>query len=787
MTDPRTPHVQKVLSRLRKVKKTASGWEACCPAHEDRKPSLSVGIGQDDRVLLKCHAGCSTEAVLSAIGVELHGLFPPDSTGSACAATRPTSNACPSGRILATYPYHDETGALLFEVVRYEPKDFRQRRPDGEGGWAWNLDGTARVLYRLPELLAADPAAWVFVVEGEKDADALASIGLVATTNPGGAGKWGRLSDDSALHGRRVAIIPDRDEPGRRHAKDVAARLHGKAADVRILDLASVEGFTGKDVSDWLDGLDSKEPEELAKALTDMAEAAPVWTGEDWPELVPLREDTGGLPRFPVEVLPPWLADMVASVAEGTQTPPELAGSVGLGVLALAGAGKVQVEPSPGWREPLSLFVAVALLPGTRKSAVFRTMTEPLVAWEKAERERLAPEIAKAKTEQAILEKRLAKLKNKAADGDPQAEHEALRLSMELAAKAVPVFPRLFTGDATPEGVARLLAEQDGRLGVFSAEGGELTAIVAGRYSRNGESNMEVFLKGHAGDAIRVDRANRDRAPIILDHPALTVVLCVQPSVLEAAWQHHEFGDRGLLARFLYALPPNPLGNRAVDPPSVPDYVARPYEDAVLRLLDLPRTEHKRGDPQRLTLTDEAWALLREFMKRLEPELGAGGRYEHMTGWAGKLAGAIARIAGGLHLARDPNAAAPWQEPVGADTMRAALALGEFYTAHAERVHGAYGGTPEARMAGRVLEWIKRTRPEAFPERDLYRALGVRKTEASGTLALLEETGHVRPTADANGDLEGRPGRKPSLTWEVNPTLRTGSVNSVNTVAEVQT
>jgi len=179
-----------------------------------------------------------------------------------------------------------------------------------------------------------------------------------------------------------------------------------------------------------------------------------------WPELVSLREDTGEPPRFPVEALPPWLREMVAAVAEATQTPQELAGSVGLGVLALAGAGKVEVEPSPGWREPLSLFVAVALPPGCRKSAVFATMTKPLVAWERMENERLAPEIARATTKLLIMTKRLAYLQNRAAKGNLEDGYEeAYSLSEELATTAVPVYPRLFTADATPEGVVRLLEE----------------------------------------------------------------------------------------------------------------------------------------------------------------------------------------------------------------------------------------------------------------------------------------------------------------------------------------
>jgi hypothetical protein len=263
--------VENLLARLSGVKQVGDGqYMAKCPAHEDGHASLSVGRGDDGRALVKCQAGCTLADVVKAVGLSLPDLFTGNGDGR-----KPKAKPA---RIVATYLYRDAGGKLLFEVVRFDPKDFRQCRPDGKGGKVWNLDGTPRILYRWPELLAADPAVWVFICEGEKDCDTLARLGLVATTNPGGAGKWGKLADDSALHGRRVCIIPDRDGPGRKHAEDVARRLHGKAAEVRIIDLAAVEGFTGKDVTDWTEWLDGRTPAELAAALSGMAEAAPVWT-----------------------------------------------------------------------------------------------------------------------------------------------------------------------------------------------------------------------------------------------------------------------------------------------------------------------------------------------------------------------------------------------------------------------------------------------------------------------------------------------------------------------------
>jgi len=136
------------------------------------------------------------------------------------------------------------------------------------------MKGARRVLYKLPELLAADRAQWVFIPEGEKDVDNLFSIGLVATCNAGGGGKWKTVADDSALHGRRVCIIADRDKPGRAHAEDVAAQLTGKAADVRIIEMP---GDGVKDATDWIEGLDSRTPEELAAGVLGMADAAPAW------------------------------------------------------------------------------------------------------------------------------------------------------------------------------------------------------------------------------------------------------------------------------------------------------------------------------------------------------------------------------------------------------------------------------------------------------------------------------------------------------------------------------
>jgi putative DNA primase/helicase len=225
-----------VLEGLPGFKHKGSGYEARCPAHKDDHASLSLTRASDGTVLLYCHALCSLDAVLDAVGLHRRDLFPRHDSS-----------------IAQLYDYRDEQGCLLYQVVRKLKgnggKDFFQRRPNGAGGWIWKLGDTRRVPYRLPELVAADPGEIVLIPEGEKDVDRLYSLGFTATTNSEGAGKW-RVEFNQHLKGRSVVILPDNDEPGRNHADLVAASLKGVAASVAILMLPDLPDKG--DVSDWL-------------------------------------------------------------------------------------------------------------------------------------------------------------------------------------------------------------------------------------------------------------------------------------------------------------------------------------------------------------------------------------------------------------------------------------------------------------------------------------------------------------------------------------------------------
>ena len=272
-----------------------------CPALNhpgDRsEANCAVWVGPDGSVGAKCHsAGCSHREILEGLGL-YKGRDPQRRERTSSQQLQSQRQPSPNDRkpdsrgtlgpIVATYDYTDTDGTLLYQVVRYAPKDFRQRRPNGKGGWISNLDGVGRVLYRLPELLAADPDKTVFICEGEKDADKLAARGLVATTNSGGAGKWNQIKDLTALEGRQVVILPDNDpgEQGLRHAEQVATSLQRIAASVKRLKLPGLPD-DGGDVSDWIDLGGT------AGNLLELAAGAPEWT----PPLVPTESSNETAP-----------------------------------------------------------------------------------------------------------------------------------------------------------------------------------------------------------------------------------------------------------------------------------------------------------------------------------------------------------------------------------------------------------------------------------------------------------------------------------------------------------
>jgi replicative DNA helicase len=500
---------------------------------------------------------------------------------------------------------------------------------------------------------------------------------------------------------------------------------------------------------------------------------------DEWEEPTPLRAAVD-LPAFPVEALPDFLAAWVRAEATATQTPSDLPGMLVLATLATAAGGLARIQVRPGWQEPLNLFVVVALSPGSRKSAVFADTTRPLVRLDRDELARMRPLVVEAMTRKTAAEKSANKAIERVASAkteDPAGElAKAIAAQAEAEAIMVPPLPRLLADDTTAEALASLMADQGGRIALLSAEGGPFDAM-AGRY-QGGGVYLDPYLKGHAGDELRIDR--KGRGAEYVERPALTVGLAVQPDVLRKLPDHPGFRGRGLLARFLYALPVNTVGSRTIAPPAVPEEIAERYRVdlyALARsLLDEREAAKLVGseDPIVLTLTAPAAVRLTEFEAEIEPRLHPHhGDLAHIADWASKLVGAVARIAGLLHLAarlRDG-----WALPVNDATITDAVTIGRYLTDHALAVFDLMGGAdPTLDDARYLLAWIERNRVKSFTRRELFTALPrgrFAKVDAlDPPLVLLVDHGYIRPLPLP--ERPAGPGRPPSPAFEVNPLWR---------------
>ena len=269
----------------------------------------------------------------------------------------------------------------------------------------------------------------------------------------------------------------------------------------------------------------------------------------------------------------------------------------------------------------------------------------------------------------------------------------------------MPPIPRLLADDITPEAAASLLAEQGGRLAIISAEGG-IFDIIAGRYSPKAIPNMDLWLKGHSGDPLRVDR--KGRPPEHIPRPALTLGLMIQPSVLGAIAANQQFRGRGFLARILYARPVSKVGHRKTPATPVDPEVEQTYGTTLRELARGMRGWV--GDPAVLTLTEAARQEIQRIEAAVEPTLAGDGELATLADWGAKYVGAVARIAGILHLAEHGADKGP-REPVSAQTIMAAARIGDYFKAGAINAFAEMGTDQATADAVYLLERIQPSRP----------------------------------------------------------------------------
>jgi hypothetical protein len=669
-------------------------------------------------------------------------------------------------RQCSTIPERDAAGVVIGIAGRH--RDGRKR----------SIKGSRRGLTYSPSWAEHDGP--ILVPEGFSDTAAADAMALACVGRPSSTGGVdllaGRLADVPPA--RAIVVVgendlkPDGQWPGKQGAVATAGQL-ARRLNRPVLIAYPPDG--AKDIRGWFN--DQKPDLDDADELLDLGKTLAKHLLADAQEVVlwdPLLDiDDPDLPDFPVDALPPWQRDFVAGLAEATQTPPDLAGILVLAVTSVAVAKKAVVRVRPGYSEPLNTFAAVALPPASRKTPVFREVVAPIEAFERARAEEVGPAAAEARAKKEIDEKTLEELKRRAAKAEGEERdkriEEANAQVKTIEETKVPEIPRLLADDVTPEKLASLMAEHGGRMGVLSAEGG-IFGIMAGRYSASKNNvNLAVYLKGHAGDTVRVDRVGR--APAYIDRPALTLGLAVQPDVIRGLAQNPGFRGQGLLGRFLYAMPRSLVGHRDVDPPPLPDEARDDYRDGVRALLELPFGTDENGAPAEhvVTLTREAYELWLAFSRWLEPQLAAFGALAHLADWAGKLAGAVVRIAGLFHLADQAGKSSPWSVPIPAATMRRAIEVGEYLCPHARAAFAEMGADPAVADARYVLGWVRRHGTASFTRRDCFEGTKSRFVVVDNlttALDLLAAHNYIRERPAASRAGRGRP---PSPIYDVNP------------------
>jgi len=485
---------------------------------------------------------------------------------------------------------------------------------------------------------------------------------------------------------------------------------------------------------------------------------------EPWTEPVPFGYGHQ-VPVFPAQRLPLWLHDYVMAMSTALQVPVDLPAMLVLAVLAAAAGGRCVVEIRQGWREPLNLYCAVAMPSGARKTPVFQRAIKPLERAEIVAAETALPLVLEAKARHKAAEAKAAKAMDDVGRAKKEAEEEAVHFATQQALMAeaivVPSMPRFLADDATPEALATLMCEQQGRLAMFSDEG-EVFSMMSGRYSTSGP-NLGIYLKAHVGSPLRVDR--KGRAPEFIPNPALTLGLTIQPAMLAGIAGIDGARGRGLLGRFLWSVPQSNVGERETAVTPIPDDLEEAYIDEIQILVQT--LSGWGGDPAVLVFTPEADRALLNFQQALEPRLGLAGDLGHMADWASKLAGHVARIAGLLHLAA--NVRTGWQRPVQVETVNDAIRIGHYLVAHARIAFEAMVMGPVVNDAAALLSWVAdRT---SFTRREAYHSNTYRWPHAADVdpaLQLLEDHDFIRKVPQKPTTGRGRP---PSPKYIVNPQL----------------
>lgn len=484
---------------------------------------------------------------------------------------------------------------------------------------------------------------------------------------------------------------------------------------------------------------------------------------EDW--ATPHEFEGVQLSEWPKDAFPEFAQRYIDELSRSTETPIELSAMLFLSMVSTASQKKYVVEIKKMYSEPINTWSLVILPPASRKSSVYGQIIDPIRTWEEQKKTLLEPIINAQISKQKTMEEKIKRFRRLAANANDDFscdEFQRQITSFEKEMDSMIVYPQLWTSDITIEHLGTLMSQNDEVMSILSDEGG-IFDIIGGLYS-NGRANIDLLLQSHSGGPVKVER--KSKLPIFLKKAILTMGLTVQPEVIKKVCKNNTFRGRGLLGRFLYVMPPSNIGYRTLEEEPMNDSIRMHYHASITAILNHPYDMQNNFTHQHvLRLEPEAYSKWLEYSKMIEVMMGRDlDLLSHITDWAGKLSGQIARIAALLHIYRYAFDK-PWEQKISLQDMHGAVKIGHVLIRHALKVFNLIHEDDGIDVAKDILQWITDLNLERFSQRDCGRKFRtyLRHKLLRPGLNLLRDRGYLH-------EWKSQPSKGPSIImFDVNP------------------
>lgn len=726
--------VDLVLSMLPDAKPSGKGWVARCPAHRDRKPSLSIGRGDDGRALVYCHSGCTEDEVCAALGITVADLYAArDDAGSAR-----RRNAKPQPKSKRHYPtaaaaiesllnrpelngakvtqhiYNEAFIVLRFDFADDRTKTFRPIHRTGDG-WATGKPPGKLPLYGIAEMPSSGT---IYVVEGEKACDAARSIGLYAVTSAHGS-KSADKTDWLPLAGRDIVVLPDNNLAGLGYATKVARILHAFDCSVRIVEMPNLPD--GGDIADLVAACsENQDASDIARDVESLAERAPAWRPAEVADDDPVERLAPVMPFDPAW-LPESLRDWVIDIVERSQVPPDFPAIGAMVALASIVGRKVGIRPKrrDDWLVVPNLWGAAVGRPGVMKTPALREVLQPLTRLEIRSQKTFKSD-RKAHEAAAFV----ARIRRKEAERAIKETIGQKRDALSIARHAIEQEPaplirrRYLANDATVEKLGELLNENPNGILVFRDE---LVGLLRSLDKQGQECARAFYLEAWDG-AGRFTYDRIGRGTIDIESVTVSILGGVPPGPLRNYLVSASEGGRlddGLMQRFQLLVWPDVSPEwKNVD--RWPDTVAKKLAfDTFTRLDGLQgaaigaEQEGDDGIPF-LRFSEDAQNVFDGWRERLEHRVRSGDEQPAIEAHLAKFRSLVPSLALLIHLA------AGHVGPVGVDPLEKALRWAEYLESHARRVYGSVSPRGAGRDRAELDEFI-RARGGTITVRELQR------------------------------------------------------------------